>query len=553
MSDIALTVSILALVAVVGLFIGNVKFRGIGLGIGGVLFGGIIVGHFVSQAGMTLSSDMLHVIQEFGLILFVYTIGIQVGPGFFASLRVSGLRLNLLAVLIVIIGGLVTAILHKLFDIPLPVVLGIFSGAVTNTPALGAGQQILRDLGTPMEMVDQMGMSYAMAYPFGICGILFTMWMLRVIFRVNVETEAQQHESSRTNGGALIKTINIRVENPNLHDLAIKDVPILNGDKIICSRLKREETLKVPSPDTIIQLGDLLHLVGQPADLHNAQLVIGQEVDTSLSTKGTDLRVERVVVTNENVLGKRIRDLHFKERYDVVISRLNRAGVELVASGDISLQFGDILNLVGRPSAIDAVANVLGNAQQKLQQVQMLPVFIGIGLGVLLGSIPVFVPGFPAALKLGLAGGPLIMALILGRIGSIGKLYWFMPPSANLALRELGIVLFLSVVGLKSGGDFVNTLVNGEGLSWIGYGALITAVPLITVGILARMLAKMNYLTMCGMLAGSMTDPPALAFANNLHPTSGAAALSYATVYPLVMFLRIITPQLLAVLFWSIG
>lgn len=553
MSDIALTVSILALVAVVGLFIGNVKFRGIGLGIGGVLFGGIIVGHFVSQAGMTLSSDMLYVIQEFGLILFVYTIGIQVGPGFFASLRVSGLRLNLFAVLIVIIGGLVTAILHKLFDIPLPVVLGIFSGAVTNTPALGAGQQILRDLGTPMEMVDQMGMSYAMAYPFGICGILFTMWMLRVIFRVNVETEAQQHESSRTNGGALIKTINIRVENPNLHDLAIKDVPILNGDKIICSRLKREETLKVPSPDTIIQLGDLLHLVGQPADLHNAQLVIGQEVDTSLSTKGTDLRVERVVVTNENVLGKRIRDLHFKERYDVVISRLNRAGVELVASGDISLQFGDILNLVGRPSAIDAVANVLGNAQQKLQQVQMLPVFIGIGLGVLLGSIPVFVPGFPAALKLGLAGGPLIMALILGRIGSIGKLYWFMPPSANLALRELGIVLFLSVVGLKSGGDFVNTLVNGEGLSWIGYGALITAVPLITVGILARMLAKMNFLTMCGMLAGSMTDPPALAFANNLHPTSGAAALSYATVYPLVMFLRIITPQLLAVLFWSIG
>ncbi|HFO6411446.1 TPA: putative transporter [Escherichia coli] len=553
MSDIALTVSILALVAVVGLFIGNVKFRGIGLGIGGVLFGGIIVGHFVSQAGMTLSSDMLHVIQEFGLILFVYTIGIQVGPGFFAALRVSGLRLNLFAVLIVIIGGLVTAILHKLFDIPLPVVLGIFSGAVTNTPALGAGQQILRDLGTPMEMVDQMGMSYAMAYPFGICGILFTMWMLRVIFRVNVETEAQQHESSRTNGGALIRTINIRVENPNLHDLAIKDVPILNGDKIICSRLKREETLKVPSPDTIIQLGDLLHLVGQPADLHNAQLVIGQEVDTSLSTKGTDLRVERVVVTNENVLGKRIRDLHFKERYDVVISRLNRAGVELVASGDISLQFGDILNLVGRPSAIDAVANVLGNAQQKLQQVQMLPVFIGIGLGVLLGSIPVFVPGFPAALKLGLAGGPLIMALILGRIGSIGKLYWFMPPSANLALRELGIVLFLSVVGLKSGGDFVNTLVNGEGLSWIGYGALITAVPLITVGILARMLAKMNYLTMCGMLAGSMTDPPALAFANNLHPTSGAAALSYATVYPLVMFLRIITPQLLAVLFWSIG
>ncbi|HDT5877803.1 TPA: putative transporter [Klebsiella quasipneumoniae subsp. similipneumoniae] len=553
MSEIALTVSVLALVAVVGLWIGNVKIRGVGFGIGGVLFGGIIVGHFVDQAGVALSSPMLHFIQEFGLILFVYTIGIQVGPGFFASLRVSGLRLNLFAILIVILGGLVTAVLHKLFNIPLPVVLGIFSGAVTNTPALGAGQQILRDLGGPFEVVDQMGMSYAMAYPFGICGILLTMWLVRLFFRINVEKEAQQFEESSGNGHAHLHTINVRVENPNLHQMAIQDVPMLNSDNIVCSRLKRGELLMVPAPGTLIQAGDLLHLVGRPEDLHNAQLVIGQEVATSLSTRGTDLKVERVVVTNEKVLGKKIRDLHVKQRYDVVISRLNRAGVELVASSSASLQFGDILNLVGRPEAIDAVAAELGNAQQKLQQVQMLPVFIGIGLGVLLGSIPLFIPGFPAALKLGLAGGPLIMALILGRIGSIGKLYWFMPPSANLALRELGIVLFLAVVGLKSGGDFVATLTQGDGLSWIAYGIFITAIPLLTVGILARMLANMNYLTLCGMLAGSMTDPPALAFANNLHATSGAAALSYATVYPLVMFLRIITPQLLAVLFWGLS
>ncbi|MHA4425287.1 putative transporter [Klebsiella pneumoniae] len=553
MSEIALTVSVLALVAVVGLWIGNVKIRGVGFGIGGVLFGGIIVGHFVDQAGVTLSSPMLHFIQDFGLILFVYTIGIQVGPGFFASLRVSGLRLNLFAILIVILGGLVTAVLHKLFNIPLPVVLGIFSGAVTNTPALGAGQQILRDLGVPFEVVDQMGMSYAMAYPFGICGILLTMWLVRLFFRINVEKEAQRFEESSGNGHAHLHTINVRVENPNLNQMAIQDVPMLNSDNIVCSRLKRGELLMVPAPGTLIQAGDLLHLVGRPEDLHNAQLVIGQEVATSLSTRGTDLKVERVVVTNEKVLGKKIRDLHVKQRYDVVISRLNRAGVELVASSSASLQFGDILNLVGRPEAIDAVAAELGNAQQKLQQVQMLPVFIGIGLGVLLGSIPLFIPGFPAALKLGLAGGPLIMALILGRIGSIGKLYWFMPPSANLALRELGIVLFLAVVGLKSGGDFVATLTQGDGLSWIAYGIFITAIPLLTVGILARMLAKMNYLTLCGMLAGSMTDPPALAFANNLHATSGAAALSYATVYPLVMFLRIITPQLLAVLFWGLS
>ncbi|POK99280.1 putative transporter [Klebsiella pneumoniae] len=553
MSEIALTVSVLALVAVVGLWIGNVKIRGVGFGIGGVLFGGIIVGHFVDQAGVTLSSPMLHFIQEFGLILFVYTIGIQVGPGFFASLRVSGLRRNLFAILIVILGGLVTAVLHKLFNIPLPVVLGIFSGAVTNTPALGAGQQILRDLGVPFEVVDQMGMSYAMAYPFGICGILLTMWLVRLFFRINVEKEAQRFEESSGNGHAHLHTINVRVENPNLNQMAIQDVPMLNNDNIVCSRLKRGELLMVPAPGTLIQAGDLLHLVGRPEDLHNAQLVIGQEVATSLSTRGTDLKVERVVVTNEKVLGKKIRDLHVKQRYDVVISRLNRAGVELVASSSASLQFGDILNLVGRPEAIDAVAAELGNAQQKLQQVQMLPVFIGIGLGVLLGSIPLFIPGFPAALKLGLAGGPLIMALILGRIGSIGKLYWFMPPSANLALRELGIVLFLAVVGLKSGGDFVATLTQGDGLSWIAYGIFITAIPLLTVGVLARMLAKMNYLTLCGMLAGSMTDPPALAFANNLHATSGAAALSYATVYPLVMFLRIITPQLLAVLFWGLS
>ncbi|MFJ2976028.1 putative transporter [Kluyvera sp. NPDC087067] len=553
MSDIALTVSVLALVAVVGLWIGNIKIRGIGFGIGGVLFGGIIVGHFVEQAGITLSSPMLHFIQEFGLILFVYTIGIQVGPGFFASLRVSGLRLNLFAILIVILGGLVTTLLHKIFAIPLPVVLGIFSGAVTNTPALGAGQQILRDLGEPFSVVDQMGMSYAMAYPFGICGILLTMWLIRLFFGVNVEKEAQQFDEQAGSGHSHLKTINIRVENPNLNRMAIQDVPVINSDKIICSRLKRGETLMVPSPTTIIETGDLLHLVGEAVDLHNAQLVIGKEVETSLSTRGTDMKVERVVVTNEKVLGKKIRDLHYKQRYDVVISRLNRAGVELVASSNASLQFGDILNLVGRPAAIDAVASDLGNAQQKLQQVQMLPVFIGIGLGVLLGSVPLFIPGFPVALKLGLAGGPLIMALILGRIGSIGKLYWFMPPSANLALRELGIVLFLAVVGLKSGGDFVETLLHGEGLSWIGYGIFITGIPLLTVGILARIFVKMNYLTLCGMLAGSMTDPPALAFANNLHATSGAAALSYATVYPLVMFLRIITPQLLAVLFWGMG
>lgn len=551
MSDIALTVSLLALVAVLGLWIGNWRVYGVGLGIGGVLFGGIIVGHFAQTYALDLNGDMLHFIQEFGLILFVYTIGIQVGPGFFSSLRVSGLRLNGFAVLMVVLSGVVTALIHKLFGVPLPVILGVFSGAVTNTPALGAGQQILTDLGSDPALVDKMGMGYAMAYPFGICGILLVMWLLRLIFRISVDAEARDFDAKNGLKHELLQTMNISVRNPNLEGMPIHSIPIINSDEIVCSRLKRGEHLMVPLPDTVLELGDLIHLVGQKQDLENARLVIGDQVDTSLSTRGTALQVSRVVVTNEKVLGKKIRDLNLKQKYDVVISRLNRSGVELVASSNASLQFGDILNLVGRPESIDRVADIVGNAQQKLQQVQMLPVFIGIGLGVLLGSIPLFIPGFPAALKLGLAGGPLVVALILGRIGSIGKLYWFMPPSANLALRELGIVLFLSVVGLKSGGNFVDTLLNGDGLSWIGYGILITAIPLLTAGILARAMAKMNYLTICGMLAGSMTDPPALAFANGLHPTSGAAALSYATVYPLAMFLRIMSPQLLAVIFWA--
>lgn len=551
MSDIALTVSLLALVAVLGLWIGNWRIYGVGLGIGGVLFGGIIVGHFAQTYALDLNGDMLHFIQEFGLILFVYTIGIQVGPGFFSSLRVSGLRLNGFAVLMVVLSGVVTALIHKLFGVPLPVILGVFSGAVTNTPALGAGQQILTDLGSDPALVDKMGMGYAMAYPFGICGILLVMWLLRLIFRISVDAEARDFDAKNGLKHELLQTMNISVRNPNLAGMPIHSIPIINSDEIVCSRLKRGEHLMVPLPDTVLELGDLIHLVGQKQDLENARLVIGDQVDTSLSTRGTALQVSRVVVTNEKVLGKKIRDLNLKQKYDVVISRLNRSGVELVASSNASLQFGDILNLVGRPESIDRVADIVGNAQQKLQQVQMLPVFIGIGLGVLLGSIPLFIPGFPAALKLGLAGGPLVVALILGRIGSIGKLYWFMPPSANLALRELGIVLFLSVVGLKSGGNFVDTLLNGDGLSWIGYGILITSIPLLTAGILARAMAKMNYLTICGMLAGSMTDPPALAFANALHPTSGAAALSYATVYPLAMFLRIMSPQLLAVIFWA--
>ena len=549
MSDIAITISLLALVAVIGLWIGHWKIKGVGLGIGGVLFGGIFVAHFTNQYGITLDSHTLHFIQEFGLILFVYTIGIQVGPGFFASLRKSGLKLNGLAILIVVLGSVSVVVLTKAIGVPLDIALGIYSGAITNTPSLGAGQQILTELGLS-HATSTMGMAYAMAYPFGICGILLVMWLIRLFFKIKIDEEANRFNQESGYDKESLHTISVKVTNHNLDGLGLLEIPGFEEEDVVCSRLKRGENVIVPKADTEIHLDDVLHLVGDDHALRKMRLVIGEEVDMPVLSASGEIRAERVVVTNEKVLGKKIRALNVHSKYGVVISRLNRAGVELVPSGDTSLQFGDVLHMVGRTDVLNQAISVIGNAQQKLLQVQMLPVFIGIGLGVLFGSIPFYIPGFPVALKLGLAGGPLVVALILARIGSIGKLYWFMPPSANLALREIGIVLFLAVVGLKSGGNFIDTLVNGSGLEWMGYGIFITFVPLMIVGVIARLYAKLNYLSICGLLAGSMTDPPALAFANEMKEDNGAASLSYATVYPLVMFLRIISPQLLAVLLW---
>ena len=550
MSDIAITISLLALVAVIGLWIGHWKIRGVGLGIGGVLFGGIIVAHFTNQYGLQLDAHTLHFVQEFGLILFVYTIGIQVGPGFFSSLRKSGLKLNAFAILVVLLGSVAVVLVHKIADVPLDIALGIYSGAVTNTPALGAGQQILAELGVPQTTVT-MGMSYAMAYPFGICGILLAMWLIRLFFKVKVDDEAARFNAESGQEKESLHNISLKVTNQNLDGLTLIQIPGFSDEEVVCSRLKRDHMEIVPKASTEIRINDILQLVGDEAALSKMRLIIGHEVDAPTSSYSGEIRAERVVVTNEKVLGKKIRTLGIHQKYGVVISRLNRAGIELVPTANTTLQFGDVLHMVGHTDVLNKAISVIGNAQQKLLQVQMLPVFIGIGLGVLVGSIPFYIPGFPVALKLGLAGGPLVVALILARIGTIGKLYWFMPPSANLALREIGIVLFLAVVGLKSGASFFDTLLNGSGLEWMGYGIFITFIPLMITGILARLYGKLNYLTICGLLAGSMTDPPALAFANEIKEDNGAAALSYATVYPLVMFLRIMSPQLLAVLLWA--
>ena len=552
MSDIAITISLLALVAVIGLWIGHWKIKGVGFGVGGVLFGGIIVAHFTNQYGLKLDTHTLHFVQEFGLILFVYTIGIQVGPGFFSSLRRSGLKLNGFAFLIVLLGGITVVFIHKFADVPLDIILGIYSGAVTNTPSLGAGQQILSELGMN-STTETMRMAYAMAYPFGICGILLTMWLIRLFFKINVDEEERNFKQESGHDKESLTAMDIKVTNKNLDGLCLIDVPGFGKGDVVCSRLKRGDSISVPKANTEIYLDDILHLVDEINALKKMRLIVGDEMDVPTSTVSGEIRAERVVVTSEKILGKKIKSLGIHQKYGVVISRLNRAGVELVPTANTTLQFGDVLHMVGPTDVMNNAISVIGNAAQKLQQVQMLPVFIGIGLGVLFGSIPFYIPGFPVALKLGLAGGPLVIALVLARIGTLGKLYWFMPPSANLALRELGIVLFLAVVGLKSGGSFLDTLLNGDGLEWMGYGVIITLVPLLVTGLIARLYSKLNYLSLCGVLAGSMTDPPTLAFANAIKEESGAAALSYATVYPLAMFLRIISPQLLALLLWSFG
>jgi len=549
LSDIARVMLVLSAIAAAGLAFGHIKVKGVGLGIGGVLFAGIAGGHIAKEAGVTFDHHVLHFIREFGLILFVYTIGIQVGPGFFAALKRSGLTLNLLAASLVILGVLTAGAIHLIAGVPLPAVLGIFSGAVTNTPSLGAAQQILQEVGASAEAVGTPSLGYAVAYPFGIIGILITMGLVRMAFRIDPVAEAEAFEKKRKAEVESLETLDVAVRNPAVVGTALKDVHLFGDLGVMTSRMLREGRLRVPHPDTTIQPGDVFHLVGPRAKLEQMKGYLGQESDVTLTTKGTDMRWDRLVVTNEHVLGKSIAQLDLADAYDVVVSRVNRAGVELIPTPALHLQFGDIVTAIGHPKDLQKVAPLLGNSQKRLQQVEFIPVFIGIMIGLIIGSIPIYVPGMPAPLKLGLAGGPLVASIVLARIGHIGPLVWFMPPAANLALREIGIVLFLAVVGFMSGGRFMETLVHGDGLAWVGYGVLVTLIPLLIVGFYARMVKKLNYLTICGLLSGSMTDPPALAFANAMSP-SEAPALAYATVYPLVMCLRILSPQLLVLFLW---
>ncbi len=543
---VAYAMVILSLVGALGLAIGNLGARGVKLGIGGALFSGIAFAHF----GVSVDASILEFAREFGLILFVYSIGIQVGPGFFSSLRKNGLLLNGFAASIVILGVLVCVGIHMLADMPLPVVLGLFSGATTNTPSLAAAQQVLAEVNAEGAS-NVLGMAYAVAYPFGIVGILLTMLVIRFFLRIDINKESDTFEEQRRASVVPVDTLNIAITNKNLEGLTLREIPGFAGIGVILSRLLHDGQQTLAHPEHVIAMGDVVLAVGPKNKLTELKLILGEESPLNLKKLPSDVRWERMVVTNSKILGKSLAEVNFRTVHGVTISRVVRSGVELVPNAALHLQFGDILTVIGEPAHIESVSAVVGNKSQMLQHAQIMPIFIGIALGVFIGSIPLQVPGMPAALKLGLAGGPLIVAIILSRLGNIGPLVWFMPPSANAVLREIGIILFLACVGLKSGGQFMDTLINGDGLLWMWYGALITLIPLLIVGFVARIIMKSNYLILCGVLAGSMTDPPALAFANGIHPTSEAPALAYATVYPLTMFLRVMSPQILVLLFYA--
>ncbi|MEE3422673.1 MAG: putative transporter [Succinimonas sp.] len=591
-STIAVITVLISLVSIVGILLGDIRIRGVGIGIGGVLFGGIFVGWLASYMGWIPSAvdlaqaahsadpgtvqkyakfvafnDILHYMQEFGLILFVYTIGIQVGPGFFASLKGNGLKLISFAVLIVFLGALIATSYNLFFGMRIDHVIGIYSGAVTNTPALGAGQQMINDLASSLSGADlnakglisaNVPKAYAMAYPFGVLGIIMVMFLIKMIFRIDVNKEGERYDLMKKNGRKDLNTLNVVLKNPLYAGKKLGDVMALQYDKVVCSRLKRGEVLMVPKVDVVLQEGDILHLVGEDENLRKASENIGEKVKDSLTTtKGSELTVQKVVVTNEKVFGKTLEELDLKSRHEVVISRVIRTGVSFIPHSGTVLNFGDQLNLVGRQESINEVIKILGNSAAALSKVKMLPIFVGLALGMCLGCLAIPVPGLPAALKLGLAGGPLVMAILLSCYGhtiTFNKMNWFMPSAGNSALREIGIVLFLAIVGFRSGANgFFDDLIHGDGLTWMGMGVFVTFIPILIAGVLAYKVAHVNYLQMCGMMAGSMTDPPALAFANGLYKSSEASALSYATVYPFTMFLRILSPQIMIICMVALG
>lgn len=529
--------------------LGSIRIGGFSLGVAGVLFVGILLGHF--QPG--LNHEILDFAREFGLILFVFTIGLQVGPGFFASLKRQGLPLNALAAGIVILGALLTVAAALSGLAPAAAAVGIFAGATTNTPALGAARQALQALGAlPGEQLELPALGYAVSYPFGVVGIVLAIVLVRIVFRIRIPDEAEAFAARQASHAAKLQRLNLEVTNPNLVGLKLSEIPGARGLEVVVSRIRRagEEQVRGAQPGITLQIGDILLAVGAPANLEQFRLIVGQESAVDLMKAPGRVSFERVVVTDHNVLGKSLPELGIETLFGVTVTRVTRGDLEMSAIHDLTLQFGDILQIVGEKDDIKKAAALLGNSLRELNHTRLIPIFVGVALGLLAGSAPFHIPSMPAALKLGLAGGPLIVAILLGRIGRIGPLVWYMPVSASIAFRELGIALFLACVGIKAGEQFLATLTGGAGLIWMACGAVITLLPLLIAGWIARAWMKLNYMDVCGLLSGSMTDPPALAFANAA-AGSDAPSVSYATVYPMTMLLRVIAAQVLAL--WLAG
>ena len=548
--SVAQQVIAIALTAALGLMLGKVKVKGISLGGAGALFVGIGLGHI----GLRIDGNVLHFIQEFGLILFVYTIGMQVGPGFMDSIRRHGLVLNVLSTSIVLLGVVVTLCLYFFTDMHsnVPVLIGMLCGAVTNTPSLGAANSAFAAAGVDTSLT---GIGYAVAYPFGVIGIILVMLLVRIVFRQNPDRAAKDYAADIAASTKEIESCSLTVDNQNLFGIMLKDIPDLISSGVVVTRLMRGSDIFTPNGKTILQEGDKVHIVGMPDAVASMEKIIGRRLEKPITKEtaadGTSaILVKTVLVTNKKVLGKTIGALALAERYGVNVSRVVRSGFKFTGRLDLRIKFADKLMLVGTQEGIEAAAKELGNSLTALDHPEILPAFLGILLGVIAGSIPIAIPGMPTPLKLGLAGGPLIVAILLSRKRKIGPLNFFMANSANLMLREFGLTLFLSCVGLNAGIKFFDVLLNGDGVYYMGLAALITFIPLAIVAIVGHLAFKVYYLSLCGVLAGATTDPPALAFANS-QADSEAVNIGYASVYPLTMLLRILSGQVLAILLMS--
>jgi len=544
-NSIAQTVLIFGLVISVGIWLGRVKIGGISLGVTWVLFMGMLC----SYVGISVDENTGHFLKEFGLILFVYSIGLQVGPGFFASLKKNALKNNLLAALIVFIGILITVILFYLSKDHISVMAGIMSGAVTNTPGLAAAQAAVSDLnitGTDKSLIT---LAYAVTYPLGVFGIIGSLLLLKRIFGINIENEQEMHRKLNIIRADKPVSNHYSLENKMLAGQTLNTVFEMLKEKIIVSRMMHKSEIFTPTPDTVLAELDVLLIVSSKKEVEQLKLIIGPFSNVNLKTSAESNLISRsIIVTKKSVTHKRLGDLPELFQHNFTLTRLKRSGFEMVPHGDIYLQLGDVIKVVGTEEGVNAVAEALGNSEKKLEVPDLAPIFFGIVLGVVAGSIPFHFPGMPVAVKIGMAGGPLIIALLLSRFGNVFYLTNYTTNSANLMIRELGISLFLASVGLSSGKNLSVAFADGRGFIWMIMGIAITIIPLITVGIIARKYFKKTYFEVCGLLAGASTDPPALAFATKL-AGSDIPSVTYATVYPLTMILRIIAAQLLILLF----